>query len=72
MGALNRFLEECRTVGGDAPEVERLADVLRVLQTDDSPHAIVDHDRLNKAAAAQRPLLERIRAMMQILGGRQS
>ena len=65
MSALDRLVDALRAaVPAGSPELERLEDVLHVVQMDDSDAAVADCDRLNEAAGAQLPLPERLRTMM--------
>ena len=44
--SLDDFIVELRAVVGDVPEMERLEDCFRVLQTDASDAAVLDYDRV--------------------------
>jgi hypothetical protein len=72
MATLDGFINEIRAAGGDAPEVERLELMLRALQTDDSPAAIADYDRIIRALCHPAlPLLERVQVIIAAMEGRQ-
>jgi hypothetical protein len=46
MSAIDGFLKELRAAAAGTPELERLEDCLRVLQTNDSDAAVMDYDRV--------------------------
>jgi hypothetical protein len=65
MSVLDHFVEELRaSVAGNPPELERLEDCLRVLQTDDSAAAVDDYDRIVRILRRPVPLHERLAAVM--------
>jgi hypothetical protein len=64
MNAIDALLAEARAAGGGSSELERLKEVLRVLQLDDSPAAVANYDDLMEIAARKLPLLERLHLML--------
>jgi hypothetical protein len=63
MTALDRFVDELQAAGA-SPEAERLEELLRVLQVDDSAAAVVDYDDLMRIANRRDvPIVVRVQEM---------